>query len=169
MFDIEYTNLAVTQVSLHKTMFAELLLRCSILHHTNTGHCGYVQEGRCSTLTANITFVFFLHGFHLSFSCVTDSVFHFGNKGRINIYIYIYAYCETQVLCQLSAANFFLLRKRGFFHYIVICLCDLVSVVKINLKSTLQKKHPYGKETALLKKEKKRKEISPDLKVFVKS
>lgn len=90
MFDIEYTNLAVTQVSLHKTMFAELLLRCSILHHTNTGHCGYVQEGRCSTLTANITFAFFLHGFHLSFSCVTDSVFHFGNKGRINIYIYIY-------------------------------------------------------------------------------
>lgn len=58
-------------------------------------------------------------------------------------------------------------KERVFFHYIVICLCVLVSVVKINLKSTLQKKHPYGKETALLKK--KRKEISPDLKVFVKS
>lgn len=121
MFDIEYTNLAVTQVSLHKTMFAELLLRCSILHHTNTGHCGHVQEGRCSTLTANITFVFFLHGFHLSFSCVTDSVFHFGNKGRINIYIYICILRNPGLMPTVSSKLFSSKKERVFSLY-----CDLL-------------------------------------------
>lgn len=84
-----------------------------------------------------------------TFSCVTDSVIHFGNKGRI----YIYIYCENPGLMPTVSSKselFSSKKERVFFHYIVICLCDLASVVKINLKSTLHKKHPYGKETALL-------------------
>lgn len=100
MFDIEYTNLAITQVPLHKTMFAQLLLHCSFLKNTNAGHCGYLRESS----RVNITFVVFIY-----LTAVEQTASFISEKGRIKI-------LQNSSLTTASEANrnFFLPRKSFF-------------------------------------------------------